>query len=156
MSREDLQTLFFAVGIPHPTDPLKPFLTLQLLKTPPTIQLFKNSLCGCFPGYFIFTNCLVFCCSPVYIDGTANIKIAAKRILWGKCVNAGQTCIAPDYILCSRQVQNQFLKEAETILREFYGDKPKDSPDLCRIISERHYKSVHFVYLFLNTYLFFY
>lgn len=91
---------------------------------------------------FSFIPCLVFHYSPVYIDGTANIKIAAKRILWGKCVNAGQTCIAPDYILCSRQVQNQFVKEAETILKEFYGDKPKDSPDLCRIISERHYKSV--------------
>ncbi|KAG8338277.1 aldehyde dehydrogenase 3, member A2 [Homalodisca vitripennis] len=80
--------------------------------------------------------------SPVYIDGTANMKIAAKRILWGKCVNAGQTCIAPDYILCSQQVQKQFLKEAESILKEWYGDRPQDSPDFCRIVSDRHFKLV--------------
>lgn len=103
--------------------------------------LCKSFLNGFFRHYLL-TQYLIYHYSPVYIDSTANIKIAAKRILWGKCVNAGQTCIAPDYILCSRQVQNQFLKEAETILKEFYGDKPKDSPDLCRIISERHYKSV--------------
>ncbi|XP_054277695.1 aldehyde dehydrogenase, dimeric NADP-preferring-like isoform X2 [Macrosteles quadrilineatus] len=78
--------------------------------------------------------------SPVYLDSTANIKIAAKRILWGKCVNAGQTCIAPDYILCSQHVQKQFLKEAEVILKEWYGDRSQDSPDLCRIVSDRHFK----------------
>uniref|UniRef100_A0A1B6CPG8 Aldehyde dehydrogenase n=2 Tax=Clastoptera arizonana TaxID=38151 RepID=A0A1B6CPG8_9HEMI len=78
--------------------------------------------------------------SPVYLDGTVNMNVAAKRILWGKCVNSGQTCIAPDYILCSQQVQRLFLKEAEEVLKEWYGTNPLSSPDLCRIVNERHYK----------------
>uniref|UniRef100_A0A182XJ95 Aldehyde dehydrogenase domain-containing protein n=1 Tax=Anopheles quadriannulatus TaxID=34691 RepID=A0A182XJ95_ANOQN len=78
--------------------------------------------------------------SPCYLDGTANIAIAARRILWGKFINAGQTCIAPDYILCSKQVQKQFLEEARKVLNEWYGANPKDSPDLCRIINQNHFQ----------------
>ncbi|XP_053975019.1 aldehyde dehydrogenase, dimeric NADP-preferring isoform X3 [Hylaeus volcanicus] len=77
--------------------------------------------------------------SPVYLDSTADMTVAAKRILWGKCINVGQTCIAPDYVLCTPEVQNKFLKEAEHILKEWYGDNPKESPDLARIISDNHY-----------------
>lgn len=83
---------------------------------------------------------LVLFLSPVYLDGTVNMNVAVKRILWGKCVNLGQTCIAPDYILCSHQVQRLFVKEAEAILKEWYGDNPQSSPDLCRIVSDKHYK----------------
>lgn len=78
--------------------------------------------------------------SPCYIDNTVDIPIATKRILWGKFINAGQTCIAPDYLLCSKQVQKQFLEEAKKILKEWYGDNPKDSPDLCRIINQQHFQ----------------
>ncbi|XP_035906580.1 aldehyde dehydrogenase family 3 member B1 isoform X7 [Anopheles stephensi] len=78
--------------------------------------------------------------SPCYLDGTANMAIAARRILWGKFINAGQTCIAPDYILCSKQVQKQFLEEARKVLKEWYGTNPKDSPDLCRIINQNHFQ----------------
>lgn len=78
--------------------------------------------------------------SPCYIDSTADITIATKRILWGKFINAGQTCIAPDYLLCSKQVQKQFLEEASNILKEWYGANPKDSPDLCRIINQSHFQ----------------
>ncbi|XP_062708130.1 aldehyde dehydrogenase, dimeric NADP-preferring isoform X6 [Aedes albopictus] len=78
--------------------------------------------------------------SPCYIDSTADIPIATKRILWGKFINAGQTCIAPDYLLCSKQVQKQFLEEAGKILKEWYGNNPKDSPDLCRIINQQHFQ----------------
>ncbi|XP_021699427.1 aldehyde dehydrogenase, dimeric NADP-preferring isoform X3 [Aedes aegypti] len=78
--------------------------------------------------------------SPCYIDSTADIPIATKRILWGKFINAGQTCIAPDYLLCSKQVQKQFLEEAKKILKEWYGNDPKDSPDLCRIINQQHFQ----------------
>ncbi|XP_043671776.1 aldehyde dehydrogenase, dimeric NADP-preferring isoform X2 [Vespula pensylvanica] len=80
--------------------------------------------------------------SPVYIDSTANIQIAAKRILWGKYINAGQTCIAPDYILCSTEVQNKFVAEAKKILKEWYGENPKESPDFCRIINENHFHRI--------------
>uniref|UniRef100_A0A8D8ETU0 Aldehyde dehydrogenase family 3 member B1 n=1 Tax=Culex pipiens TaxID=7175 RepID=A0A8D8ETU0_CULPI len=78
--------------------------------------------------------------SPCYIDSTADIAIATKRILWGKFINAGQTCIAPDYLLCSQQVQKQFLEEARKILKEWYGTNPKESPDLCRIINQQHFQ----------------
>ncbi|XP_052893092.1 aldehyde dehydrogenase family 3 member B1 isoform X3 [Anopheles moucheti] len=78
--------------------------------------------------------------SPCYLDSTANIAIAARRILWGKFINAGQTCIAPDYVLCSKQVQKQFIEEARKVLKEWYGTNPKDSPDLCRIINQNHFQ----------------
>ncbi|XP_039435479.1 aldehyde dehydrogenase, dimeric NADP-preferring-like isoform X6 [Culex pipiens pallens] len=78
--------------------------------------------------------------SPCYIDSTADIAIATKRILWGKFINAGQTCIAPDYVLCSKSVQKQFLEEARKILKEWYGTNPKESPDLCRIINQQHFQ----------------
>uniref|UniRef100_A0A8D8IY14 Aldehyde dehydrogenase n=4 Tax=Culex pipiens TaxID=7175 RepID=A0A8D8IY14_CULPI len=78
--------------------------------------------------------------SPCYIDSTADIAIATKRILWGKFINAGQTCIAPDYVLCSKSVQKQFLEEARSVLKEWYGENAKDSPDLCRIINQQHFQ----------------
>ncbi|XP_053638298.1 aldehyde dehydrogenase, dimeric NADP-preferring isoform X3 [Cherax quadricarinatus] len=76
--------------------------------------------------------------SPLYIDESVDMDIAVRRILWGKCINAGQTCIAPDYVLCSKQVQNKFVDKAREVLQEWYGDDPKSSPDLCRIVSEKH------------------
>ncbi|XP_024939530.1 aldehyde dehydrogenase, dimeric NADP-preferring isoform X3 [Cephus cinctus] len=78
--------------------------------------------------------------SPVYLDNTVEMNIAVKRILWGKCVNVGQTCIAPDYVLCTAEVQNQFVQEAKKVLKEWYGENPKESPDLCRIINENHFQ----------------
>ncbi|XP_055624377.1 aldehyde dehydrogenase family 3 member A2-like isoform X2 [Toxorhynchites rutilus septentrionalis] len=78
--------------------------------------------------------------SPCFIDSTTDISIATKRILWGKFINAGQTCIAPDYILCSKAVQEQILEEARSILIEWYGEDPKNSPDLCRIINQGHFE----------------
>lgn len=66
--------------------------------------------------------------------------MAAKRILWGKCINVGQTCIAPDYMLCTPEVQNKFIEEAKKILQEWYGDNPRENPDLARIISDKHYQ----------------
>ncbi|ENN77826.1 hypothetical protein YQE_05709, partial [Dendroctonus ponderosae] len=78
--------------------------------------------------------------SPCYIDDTVNINIAAKRIIWGKCLNVGQTCVAPDYILCTKEVEAKFLKAAKEAIEQFYGKNPKDSPDLPRIISDRHFQ----------------
>ncbi|XP_018564881.1 aldehyde dehydrogenase, dimeric NADP-preferring-like [Anoplophora glabripennis] len=78
--------------------------------------------------------------SPSYIDESADIKKTAKRILWGKLINSGQTCVAPDYILCTKTVQEKFLQHAKLIITEFYGPDPTKSPDLCKIITERHFK----------------
>lgn len=77
--------------------------------------------------------------SPAYLDNTANIEIATRRLLWGKCVNSGQTCIAPDYLLCTKDVEQKFLEAAKKIIKEFYGNNPKTSPDLCRIVSSNHF-----------------
>ncbi|XP_067213847.1 aldehyde dehydrogenase family 3 member B2 isoform X2 [Linepithema humile] len=77
--------------------------------------------------------------SPVYIDNTVDMTMAAKRIMWGKCVNSGQTCIAPDYILCTPEVQDKFIEEARKILKEWYGENPEMSADLARLISDKHY-----------------
>ncbi|XP_018364387.1 PREDICTED: aldehyde dehydrogenase, dimeric NADP-preferring isoform X1 [Trachymyrmex cornetzi] len=78
--------------------------------------------------------------SPVYIDNTVDISMAAKRILWGKCINVGQTCIAPDYMLCTPEIQKKFIEETKKILHEWYGDNPRENPDLARIISDKHYQ----------------
>lgn len=77
--------------------------------------------------------------SPVYLDDSVNMEVAAKRILWGKCVNSGQTCVAPDYILCTKEVQKKFVTAAAKLLKEWYGENPQQSPDLCRIVTERHF-----------------
>lgn len=73
--------------------------------------------------------------SPCIIDKDANIKIAARRIMWGKTLNSGQTCIAPDYLVIHRDVKNEFLLEARNAIREMYGEDPRQSPDYPRIIS---------------------
>lgn len=78
--------------------------------------------------------------SPCYIDNTADIEIAARRVLWGKVINSGQTCIAPDYILCTKETQTKFVSEAKKVLTEWYGENKQDSPDLCRIINQRNYQ----------------
>lgn len=66
--------------------------------------------------------------------------MATKRILWGKFINVGQTCIAPDYVLCTPEVQKKFLEEVKKTLREWYGDNPRESPDLARIITDKHFQ----------------
>lgn len=78
--------------------------------------------------------------SPCYIDKSVELRTAVKRILWGKMINCGQTCIAPDYILCSKEIQGKFISEAASVLKEWYGDDIKGSPDLSRIISQNHFQ----------------
>ncbi|KAL0278233.1 UNVERIFIED_CONTAM: hypothetical protein PYX00_000109 [Menopon gallinae] len=78
--------------------------------------------------------------SPTYIDSTVNMRKTTERVLWGKLINAGQTCIAPDYVLCSKNVQTEFVKEAKDVLKKWYGEDMKQSPDLSRIVSDRHFQ----------------
>lgn len=80
--------------------------------------------------------------SPVYLDETADIEISVRRIMWGKCLNVGQSCIAPDYLLCSKAVEKKFLATIEKVLKEWYGDKLKQSPDYGRIINDTHFKRI--------------
>ena len=69
---------------------------------------------------------------PVYVDGTADLETAARRLVWAKCINLGQTCIAPDFVVCEGQVASQLVERIKAILQEWYGNNPQDSPDLCR------------------------
>ena len=59
--------------------------------------------------------------SPVIVDDTANIKVASERISFGKFTNAGQTCVAPDYILVDRKVKNDLIDALKQTITEFYG-----------------------------------
>jgi len=76
--------------------------------------------------------------SPVFLDDSANMELAVRRLLWGKLINAGQTCIAPDYLLCSKKVQEVFVAKAKEILEKFLGSEPQKSLDFGRIINKRH------------------
>jgi len=69
----------------------------------------------------------------------ADLEVAAKRIIWGKLLNAGQTCIAPDYILAHASVKDELQKLMIKTINEFYGDNPKLSPDYGRIVNEKHF-----------------
>ncbi|XP_030259150.1 aldehyde dehydrogenase family 3 member A2-like isoform X2 [Sparus aurata] len=80
--------------------------------------------------------------SPCYIDKDCDITIACRRITWGKFVNCGQTCIAPDYILCEPSIQSRVVEEINKNVKEFYTDNPKTFEDYGRIINQRHFKRV--------------
>lgn len=78
--------------------------------------------------------------SPAIIDRTANLELAAKRIAWGKWMNAGQTCIAPDYLIVHESVKESFVSRLQDIIRSFYGDNPQTSADFGRIINDRQFE----------------
>lgn len=77
--------------------------------------------------------------SPVIVDQTANLEVAAKRIAWGKFNNTGQTCVAPDYVLVHESVAKKFSKLMKKTIREFFGQDPQQSPDYGRIINTRQF-----------------
>src|SRR5699024_9753996 len=72
--------------------------------------------------------------SPAIVDRTADLETAARRIAWGKFINAGQTCVSPDYVYIHRSQQDMFCKLLEQQITEFYGSDPKNSPDYARIL----------------------
>ncbi|RAI80738.1 aldehyde dehydrogenase [Macrococcoides caseolyticum subsp. hominis] len=77
--------------------------------------------------------------SPVIIDDTANLKVAAERIAFGKFMNAGQTCVAPDYVLIDNTVKMKFVKALQTTIQEFYGAQIEQSEDFGRIVNDNHF-----------------
>jgi len=78
--------------------------------------------------------------SPCIVDATADIALAAKRIVWGKFMNSGQICLAPDYLLVHRKVKALLIEEMEKVIREFYGTEPQFDEKYSKIINEKHYK----------------
>ncbi|MEO5900836.1 MAG: aldehyde dehydrogenase family protein [Ilumatobacteraceae bacterium] len=77
--------------------------------------------------------------SPAIVSRHADVDVAARRIAWGKFVNAGQTCIAPDYVLVERPVHDELVAAIGTHIGEFYGDDPQRSADYARIVNEPHF-----------------
>lgn len=75
--------------------------------------------------------------SPCIVDRDADLEVAARRIAWGKSLNAGQTCIAPDYLLLHEAVREAFLQQLEKAFRELLGEDPKQSRHFARIVHER-------------------
>ena len=80
--------------------------------------------------------------SPCIVDATANIPLAAKRIVFGKFLNCGQTCVAPDYILCEASVKDTLVAELKKQLTAQYGERPLEDPTYGKIISEKHFHRV--------------
>ena len=80
--------------------------------------------------------------SPCIIDETANIKVAARRVAFGKYLNSGQTCVAPDYLFIQKNVKNKFLKYYRNAIFEMFGSTPLSNPDYSRMINEKHFNRV--------------
>jgi aldehyde dehydrogenase (NAD+) len=78
--------------------------------------------------------------SPCIVHEDANLKLAAKRIAWGKYINAGQTCVAPDYLYVHKRVKDEFLRLFKESIVELYGMNPIQKGDFTRIVSERHFQ----------------
>jgi aldehyde dehydrogenase (NAD+) len=96
--------------------------------TPVTLELGGKS--PCLVGRFSGRS------SP---SSEGDFEVAVRRILWGKAVNAGQTCVAPDFVLVHKEEKSRFLEVSKRILAEFHGENPLGSDSLCRIISARHF-----------------
>ena len=77
--------------------------------------------------------------SPCVVDKNADIEVAARRVAWGKFLNGGQTCVAPDYLLLHEDVKEKFYKYFTKSIKDFYGNNPQDSADYPRIINDRHF-----------------
>jgi len=77
--------------------------------------------------------------SPCIVDASVNLDHTAKRIVWGKFINAGQTCTAPDYLLVDGKIKDRLLNRIEKYIREFYGNVPSKSPNYSRIINQKHF-----------------
>ena len=80
--------------------------------------------------------------SPAIVSRKANIDVAARRIAWGKFLNSGQTCIAPDYVLVERPVHDRLVAAIGAQITEFYGADPQQSPDFARIVNDVHFQRV--------------
>jgi len=78
--------------------------------------------------------------SPCIVEKDVDLEIAARRITWGKFFNAGQTCIAPDYLLVQEEIAEPLKQSILAMIQQFYGDNPQVSPDYGRIVSDRHFQ----------------
>ncbi len=77
--------------------------------------------------------------SPCIVDDGKSLKLAAKRIAWGKFLNAGQTCVAPDYLLIREELKADFVSYMKKVIHEFFGDNPIEHEQLVKIINQKHF-----------------
>lgn len=77
--------------------------------------------------------------SPCIVDADTHLQFTANRIVWGKFLNAGQTCTAPDYLLVDKTIKQELLEKIKQTIQEFYGTTPETSPDYARIINQHHF-----------------
>ncbi|WP_175640501.1 aldehyde dehydrogenase [Metabacillus schmidteae] len=77
--------------------------------------------------------------SPCIVDKTANMELAAKRIVFGKLINAGQTCIAPDYLFLHTKIKETFIEELKKVIVDFYGDNAVENEEFTKIVNARHF-----------------
>ena len=80
--------------------------------------------------------------SPCIVDSSAKVKLAAKRIVFGKFLNCGQTCVAPDYILCDKSIKDVLVKEIKKQIKKQYGENPLQNPDYGKIVNEKHFERI--------------
>ena len=80
--------------------------------------------------------------SPCIIDKSANLKLAAKRIVFGKYLNCGQTCVAPDYVYCHSEVKDEFLEQIRKQIRKQFGKAPLDNKNYGKIINQKHFDRI--------------
>jgi len=80
--------------------------------------------------------------NPVIVDASANLDLAAKSIIWGRCLNTGQQCLSPEYVLVEKKVESALLEKMKEAIVSFYGNNVAESPDLGRIINDSHFKRV--------------
>ena len=80
--------------------------------------------------------------SPCIVDSTAKLALASKRIVFGKYLNCGQTCVAPDYILCDRSVKDALVEELKKQIKAQYGEEPLKNSDYGRIVNEKHFERI--------------
>ncbi|NWR60423.1 AL3B1 dehydrogenase, partial [Bucorvus abyssinicus] len=80
--------------------------------------------------------------NPCYVSDSCDVQNVARRVAWGRFFNAGQTCIAPDYVLCSLEMQEKLLPALHEAITEFYGPNPQESPDFGRIVGDKQFQRV--------------
>uniref|UniRef100_A0A8C4WBX0 Aldehyde dehydrogenase n=1 Tax=Gopherus evgoodei TaxID=1825980 RepID=A0A8C4WBX0_9SAUR len=80
--------------------------------------------------------------NPCYVADESDLQNVANRLVWGRCFNAGQTCIAPDYVLCSAETQEKLLPALRQAITQFFGPEPRESPDFARIISDKQFQRI--------------
>ncbi|MGK7931638.1 MAG: aldehyde dehydrogenase family protein [Microcystaceae cyanobacterium] len=78
--------------------------------------------------------------TPCIVDDDVNLMETAKRIVWGKFLNSGQSCVAPDYLLVKRSIKDNLIKAFQESITQFYGENPSKSPDYGRIVSDHHFQ----------------